>query len=254
MTAHKLDHYYEVDLLALLQSGNVNDFLYFYVFFRRAAFDQQPLSINAILQESIDYAEGIGESLKVQVYEALRLIAQGFLDYPLNALTPNEPDTLKQVYDNALILLYRLLFVLYAEARDLLSLQSSDLYREYYSLASTKEQIAEHLAEPRGICRHGGRGQRGFDSDSSSGSNRLRGCDGVLDDGRDVDGFHANVERSEAYARDVEHLVDDRVAGTGGPARPTTPLPPRPPIRVSHLPPGSQWCAAVLLPDQESFG
>ncbi len=144
-TAHKLDHYYEVDVPALLQSGNVNDFLYFYAFFRRAAFDQQPLSINAILQESIDYAQGIGESLKMQVYEALRLIAQGFLDYPLNALTPDNPDTLKQVYDNALILLYRLLFVLYAEARDLLSLQSSDLYREYYSLASTKEQIAEHL-------------------------------------------------------------------------------------------------------------
>ncbi|GAC1686291.1 MAG: hypothetical protein PVS3B3_07630 [Ktedonobacteraceae bacterium] len=144
-TAHKLDHYYEVDLLASLESGNINNFLYFYAFFRRTAFDQHTLSINAILKESIDYAQGIGESLKVQVYDALRLIAQGFLDYPLNALTPDNPDTLKQVYDNALILLYRLLFVLYAEARDLLSLQSSNLYRAYYSLASTKEQIAEHL-------------------------------------------------------------------------------------------------------------
>lgn len=144
-TAHKLDHYYEVDVPALLKSRDVRQFLYFYVFFRRAAFDAHPLSVAAILKESIDYAQGISESLKGQVYEALRFIAQGFLDYPPNRLTPDNPVTLKEIYDHSLIFLYRLLFILYAEARDLLPMSSSDLYREKYSLRAMTHMIAQDL-------------------------------------------------------------------------------------------------------------
>lgn len=144
-TAHKLDHFYEVDVPALLSSGDVTKFLYFYAFFRRAAFNPGPLSIAAILQESIDYAAGISESLRDQVYEALRHVAQGFLDYPPNQLTPDEPETLKHIYDASLILLYRLLFILYAEARDLLPLDENATYREIYSLSALKEQIVNYL-------------------------------------------------------------------------------------------------------------
>ncbi len=114
-TAHKLDHFYEVDLEELVGTGDVGRFLYFYAFFRRTAFDDGPLSLAAILKESADYARSVGESLQEQVYQALRHIAQGFLDYPANDLRP-DPDTLKTIYDNSLILLYRLLFILYAEA------------------------------------------------------------------------------------------------------------------------------------------
>ncbi|MFL5692465.1 MAG: hypothetical protein ACJ795_11725, partial [Ktedonobacteraceae bacterium] len=99
-TAHRLDHYYEVDLPALLASTKstkekAEEFLYFYAFFRRDAFEQHPLSVATILKESIDYAQGISEQLKKQVYEALRYIAQGFLDYPTNHLSPDTPETLK---------------------------------------------------------------------------------------------------------------------------------------------------------------
>lgn len=97
-TSEMLDHFYEVDLPALLKSGKVEPFLYFYAFFRRAAFDQHPLSVSAILKESIDYAQGIGASLKEQVYQALRSIAQGFLNYPANELSADNPATLKAIY------------------------------------------------------------------------------------------------------------------------------------------------------------
>ena len=143
-TAHKLDHFYEVDLPALLH-GKIEDFLYFYAFFRRAAFDQHPLGVTAILQESIDYAQGISNSLKDQVYRALRHIAQGFLDFIPNQLSPDDPIMLKAIYDNSLIVLYRLLFILYAEARDLLPIQSSDLYRENYSLRFIARYVAKNL-------------------------------------------------------------------------------------------------------------
>ena len=144
-SAEMLDHFYEVDLPALLASNDVKQFLYFYTFFRRAAFDQRPLGVGAILKESIDYAQGIGDSLKEQVYQALRYVAQGFLDYTANGLTPGDPTTLKDIYDNSLILLYRLLFIFYAEARDLLPMSDSELYRESYSLRCITSPIARDL-------------------------------------------------------------------------------------------------------------
>src|SRR6266568_1146189 len=144
-TAHKLDHFYEVDLPMLLQRGDLEQFLYFYAFFQRSAFDAHPLGVSAILKESIDYAQGVGESLKRQVYEALRHVAQGFLDYAPDGLSPADPATLKDIYDNSLILLYRLLFILYAEARDLLPLSESKLYREHYSLYALNHRITGEL-------------------------------------------------------------------------------------------------------------
>lgn len=140
-TSHKLDHFYEVDIEELVLSGKPEHFLYFYAFFRREAFDEGPLSIAEILKESIDYASSIGNSLKDQVYDALRHIAQGFLEYPANGLHP-DPDTLKAVHDNSLILLYRLIFLLYAEARGLLPIRENPQYREIYSLDALKKFIA----------------------------------------------------------------------------------------------------------------
>jgi len=144
-TAHKLDRFYEVDLKALVDAGDVAWFLYFYAFFRRAAFDEGEISLAAILQASVDYAQGVGESLKKQVYEALQHVAQGFLDYPRNDLKADDPDTLKEIYDNSLILLYRLLFILYAEARNLLPVSPEDngRYKRLYSLYVIKNNVAE---------------------------------------------------------------------------------------------------------------
>ena len=143
-TAHKLDRFYEVNLPELLTIGDVNSFLYFYAFFRRQAFEPGDLSIAQLLQASIEHARGIGNTLKDQVYEALRHVAQGFLDYRRNNLLPDQ-DTLKKIYDNSLIILYRLLFILYAEDRNLLPVQENRGYGETYSLKSIKEAIQHNL-------------------------------------------------------------------------------------------------------------
>ena len=143
-TAHKLDRFYEVNLPELLQTGNVQNFLYFYAFFRREAFDPRDLGIEEMRRASADYARGVGDSLKAQVYEALRHVAQGLLDYPPNKLQA-EPNTLKAIYDHALIVLYRLLFILYAESRELLPVRENVRYRESYSLESIKKGIQKNL-------------------------------------------------------------------------------------------------------------
>ena len=86
-SAHKLTRFYEVDLPALIASGDTARFLYFWAFFRREAFEPgAPLGVGALLQESSDFARGVGNSLKKQVYDALHHLAQGFLDYPANGL------------------------------------------------------------------------------------------------------------------------------------------------------------------------
>jgi type I restriction-modification system DNA methylase subunit len=149
-TAHKLDRFYEVNLPEMLESGDVNNFLYFYAFFRRQAFDPGDLSIEALRQASLEYARGVSNSLKTQVYEALRHVAQGFLDYRQNLLQ-SDPQTLKQIYDSSLILLYRLLFILYAESRDLLPIHENQNYGEYYSLDHIKRTIQQNLKMGRAL-------------------------------------------------------------------------------------------------------
>ncbi|WP_129670827.1 Eco57I restriction-modification methylase domain-containing protein [Candidatus Chloroploca sp. Khr17] len=146
-TVHKQDRFYEVDLRQLVEAGDVDAFLYFYAFFRRAAFNPaatEPLALEAMLRESSAYARGVSESLKAQVFDALRHLAQGLLDYPGNRLEPT-PETLREVYSHSLIVLYRLLFIFYAEARELLPLRASASYREDYSLAATVRQVVRRL-------------------------------------------------------------------------------------------------------------
>ena len=143
-SAYKQHCFYEVNLPELLEQPDPAAFLYFFAFFRRAAFDDHPLGLRALLQASTDFARGISEHLKQQVYAALRHVAQGFLDYTPNGLQ-SDPATLKTIYDHSLLVLYRLLFIFYAEARELLPLRDSSQYRESYSLDALKREVARRL-------------------------------------------------------------------------------------------------------------
>lgn len=140
-SAYKLDRFYEVDLDDLLQRNDPTAFLYFYAFFRRAAFAEGPLGLTTLLRASTEYARQISDNLRDQVYDALHHVAQGFLDYAPNRLT-TDPTSLAAIYDHSLIVLYRLLFVLYAEARELLPLRESEAYRLEYSLDAIKREVA----------------------------------------------------------------------------------------------------------------
>lgn len=135
-----LDRYYEVDLPALLADDDPARFAYFYAFFGRRAFGEWELGVDAIRLASDRYAQAVSDSLKGQVFTALRHLAQGFLDYRRNLLSP-DPPTLKAIYDSSLIVLYRLLFILYAEARELLPVRDNALYREGYSLEAVTRDI-----------------------------------------------------------------------------------------------------------------
>jgi len=124
----------------------IDDFLRFYLFFSPAAFvstePRQPLMQRAI-SGSNEYRVGVGEELKGGVFEALRICIQGFLDYAPNGL--NSAEHLNLCREHSFVLLYRLLFIMYAEDRDLLPYRTNHLYRENRSLGRLRDNIATQL-------------------------------------------------------------------------------------------------------------
>lgn len=132
----------------------VKDFLKFYLFFSPAGFvgteERKPL-IERALEGSNVYRLGIGEGLKGRVFQALQTCIRGFLTYAQNDLDPDRD--LSACRGQSLVLLYRLLFVMYAEDRDLLPYRTNPLYGQNRSLSRLRDQIAgqmDALEEGRG--------------------------------------------------------------------------------------------------------
>ena len=146
-TSYRMDSFYEVDLAALLSgNGDLNSFRYFYCLFRRDAFtpDASGTSfLGRVLTESRQHTIAVSDDLKNRVYDALRLLIGGFLDFPRNRFDKANPP-LDEIHASCLILLYRLLFILYAESRGLLPVENPD-YAARYSLAALAETTHETL-------------------------------------------------------------------------------------------------------------
>ena len=144
-TSYRLDSFYEVDLAALLsKNGDLDSFRYFYCLFRRDAFtpDASGTSfLDRVLGESREYTVNVSDDLKNRIYDALRLLIGGFLDFPRNSFDKANPP-LDEIHANCLILLYRVLFTLYAESRGLLPIDNPN-YAAHYSLAALAETIHE---------------------------------------------------------------------------------------------------------------
>jgi len=123
-----------------------DDFLRFFLFFSPvgyAATTERPSLIVRARTGSSVYRVGVGTGLKERVFEALRLCIQGFLSYAPNALDPAKH--LEECRFNSLVLLYRLLFILYAEDRQLLPCGTDRAYTQNRSLGRFRDEIAFKL-------------------------------------------------------------------------------------------------------------
>ncbi len=149
--------YYEVDLGVILEGkegnggkeGRAEAFKRFWLFFRRAAFtpDSQGRSfVQRIHEGSTSYAREISDKLKELVFdEVMPQIAAGFVAYRRQELGVQEETaaSLAEVYHASLSLLYKLLFVLYAEARSLLPVDNPAYWQE--SLTRMAQDFAERI-------------------------------------------------------------------------------------------------------------
>ncbi len=156
-------NFYEVDLEEALLASDETDpneaFRYWWLFFRRQAFVEGPEAeqptcwLDGIVRGSRDYAKRLGDRLKDRIFVTIfPHLAQGFLrDRKKRLGQTRRPtdDELHDTYEATLTLLYRLLFLLYAESRDLLPITESA-----YQQASLK-QIKEELAAKAGVAESG---------------------------------------------------------------------------------------------------
>ncbi len=157
----RASNYYEIDLDEALgraaphPDGPADGFRYFWLLFRSRAFERAPTGENGkaaclldrLFEGSRQYAAELGESLKRRVFEDIfPILAEGFIANihereGRDADLPQE--RLDEVFQGVLTLLYRLLFLLYAEARDLLPVRGEA--RDYLevSITNLKGEIAQ---------------------------------------------------------------------------------------------------------------
>ena len=156
--------YLEFDLDRIFTDGLFSDFALLY---RLLHATRLPLTnetaaeswIERYHQDSLDSGARIREGLSKAVESAIRDFGNGFLKHPANvelrAAVANETLRPGDYYQNLLRLIYRLLFLMVIEERDLVfpagaSSRQRDVYRRFYSVQRLR-LLSEHryLADPR---------------------------------------------------------------------------------------------------------
>ena len=150
--------YVQFDLAAILTADALDDFRAMYRLCHASRFQAQPdpdtgdpateehphanCLLEGLHQKSLTAGVSAGKRLKPQVRRAIEQLANGALDAnpDLRARMPNEADFGRTLYRELLSVLYRTLFLLFAEQRDML-LGASDLYRDTYSLTTLRQSI-----------------------------------------------------------------------------------------------------------------
>ena len=135
--------YYEANLGDLLKPGNEDSLRVFYLLFRRDAFVPEPGSATTFLERALAegkrYEEQVAQDLSGVVFERVfpRLV---------DAIAGESGKELDESRDAALIFLYRLLFVLYAEDRGLLPVNDAR-YDDYGLRKRVRDDIARRMAD-----------------------------------------------------------------------------------------------------------
>lgn len=144
--------YVEFDLEQILNGENFAEFGLFYRLFHRSRLPEGVDDANKCLleyyhQEALQQGGRVRDKLRDGVEKALIGLGNGFLQHPANEhLRQKFADgSLKDIdyYRQLLRLIYRLLFLMVAESRNLLfvtdDLEQVRIYREYYSIERLRE-------------------------------------------------------------------------------------------------------------------
>ena len=133
--------YFEADLGEMLESGGEDGLRLFYLLFRRDSFTPQQGATTSFLEAALAqgrrYEEKVAQDLSSVVFERV---------FPklVQALADATGEDLPRVRHAALILLYRLLFVLYAEDRGLLPV-NDPRYEDYGLRKPVRDHVAHRM-------------------------------------------------------------------------------------------------------------
>ena len=202
--------YYEVDLQEILADGDLEQFKYFYVFFRPSAFRETAGTsfLDTVWSESETAAQELGEDLQDNVFTALRVLGEGFVETNGLDIDPDDEAERAKLKEQSLVLLYRLMFVLYAEARHLIHPDDPDSQDEYeanFSLDSLRLDIHEDIQS--------GDSFEDFSEHSTSMWGRLQDLFRLVDSGEDSLGippYNGGLFDDDAHEFLAENSVADR--------------------------------------------
>ena len=152
--------YYEADLVALLRPGCEDALRTFYLLLRRASFTPQDGApapfLEAALAEGRRYEEQVARDLSNVVFDTVfpglvSALARTLPPHPGTA--PQPAYSLPDIRDAALIFLYRLLFVLYAEDRGLLPV-NDPRYDDYGLRRRVRDDVARRTHDGDTFSAH----------------------------------------------------------------------------------------------------
>ena len=152
--------YYEADLVALLRPGCEDALRTFYLLLRRASFTPQDGApapfLEAALAEGRRYEEQVARDLSNVVFDT---VFPGLVSALARTLPPHPGSlpppaySLPDIRDAALIFLYRLLFVLYAEDRGLLPV-NDPRYDDYGLRRRVRDDVARRTHDGDTFSAH----------------------------------------------------------------------------------------------------
>ena len=146
------------------------------------------------------------------MFTALRVLGEGFVETNGLAIDPANDERLSALKEHSLVLLYRLMFVLYAESRHLIDPDDPDAAREYerdFGLDALRRGIVEEVGEAAS--------ERAFEREYSEFSTtmwgRLANLFSLVDSGNDELGippYNGGLFDEDEHAFLTEHEVADR--------------------------------------------
>lgn len=149
-------------------------------------------SFEEVLGNSARFASELGTRLRERVYgRVVPALAAAVARHQHASGTPVSDAELAALYDQALNILFRLLFIAYAEDKDLLPFRSNDLYRTY-----ALKTLAQNLANQTQ------RGEPPFDGRSTQLWQQLRALWHAVDEGNAL--WQVPRYNGGLFARDAE--------------------------------------------------
>jgi hypothetical protein len=145
------DAYFSLQLAQGESFCGIETFRQFVALFRAESFvadEAGRILLDDIHQQSLSAQANLETNLRGRIFNVLEDLGSAFLREPRNGLS--EAD-FEKVYHHSLIFLYRLLFILYAESRDLLPIgrdrrRGSSHYLTQYSLQHLVSQLRDRAA------------------------------------------------------------------------------------------------------------
>lgn len=144
--------YVEFDLKRMLDEDKYSEFTLLYRLIHASRFINEASIIEKYYQESIETGNRIRDGLSDAVKESMQALGNGFLHHPANdALREKlrtKSITPKQYYDQLRRLVYRLLFLMVTEERDLIYdadelkgnvIKQKEVYLNFYSIARLRK-------------------------------------------------------------------------------------------------------------------